>query len=184
MEEQYLETFCPASQEEWKEWLQQHHVLKQSVWLVYYKKKTGVASITWSEAVDEALCFGWIDGKAKPVDDQKFMHFFSRRKPNGTWSKVNKEKIKRLIKTGKMTQAGFEIIKAAKQNGSWTVLDEVEKLIVPSDLEDEFQTKPRSKDYYLSLSRSVRKAILQWLVLAKQPQTWQKGIVEIPELAS
>ena len=89
---------------------------KQSVWLVYYKKKTSRATITWSEAVEEALCFGWIDSKARPVDEERFMQFFSRRKPNGTWSKVNKEKIKQLIDTERMTPAGFETIATAKQN--------------------------------------------------------------------
>lgn len=179
-----IETFYPVSRQAWRAWLEENHRSKQSVWLVYYKKKTSMASITWSEAVDEALCFGWIDSKAKPLDEEKFMQFFSRRKPRGTWSKVNKEKIKRLIDAELMSEAGFETIEAAKQNGSWTILDEVEELIVPEDLQNAFNTWLGSEEYFSGLSKSVRKAMLQWLVLARQPETRQKRISEIAELAS
>jgi uncharacterized protein YdeI (YjbR/CyaY-like superfamily) len=179
-----IELFCPANPQEWRKWLEENHHSKQSVWLVYYKKKAGITTITWSEAVDEALCFGWIDSKAKPLDDEKFMQFFSRRKPNGTWSKVNKEKIKQLIDAKRMTPKGLEVIEKAKQNGSWTILDEVEELIIPKDLEKEFKNKPGSKDFFLSLSRSVRKAMLHRLVFAKQPETRKKRISEIMEHVS
>jgi uncharacterized protein YdeI (YjbR/CyaY-like superfamily) len=134
--------------------------------------------------VDEALCFGWIDSVRKTLDSETFVQFFSKRKPNGTWSRVNKEKIRQLIEAGLMTQAGLESIETAKQNGSWTILDEVEELILPHDLEIEFNTQPGSKDFFLSLSKSVRKAMLQRLVLAKQPETRQKRIREIAELAA
>jgi uncharacterized protein YdeI (YjbR/CyaY-like superfamily) len=179
-----IETFCPASQTEWRKWLKKNHHSKQSVWLVCYKKESNKQTITWSGAVDEALCFGWIDSKRIPVNGEKFMQFFSKRKLNGTWSKVNKEKIKQLIDKGFMMKAGFDIIESSKQNGSWTILDEVEKLIIPKDLIKEFKSRKGSKDFFLSLSKSVRKAILQWIVLAKRPETRQKRIIEIAEIAS
>jgi len=184
MEKKEIETFCPTSRQQWRQWLEENHRSKQAVWLIYYKKKTSIASITWSEAVDEALCFGWIDSKAKALDDEKFMQFFSIRKPKSVWSKVNKEKIRQLMEAGLMTQAGLESIETAKKNGSWTILDEVEELILPNDLEIEFDSKPGSKDFFLSLSKSVRKAMLQWLVLAKQSETRQKRIREIAESAA
>jgi len=184
MEKKEIETFYPTSQQQWRQWLEKNHRSKQAVWLVHYKKKSGVPTISWSEAVDEALCFGWIDSIRKSLDNETFIQFFSRRKPNGTWSKVNKEKIRQLIEAGLMTQAGLESIETAKQNGSWTILDEVEELILPHDLEIEFNTQPGSKDFFLSLSKSVRKAMLQRLVLAKQPETRQKRIREIAELAA
>ena len=112
------------------------------------------------------------------------MQFFSRRKPNGTWSKVNKDKIKRLIEANLMMEAGLQSIERAKQNGSWTILDEVEELSIPKDLEKEFDIQLGSKDYFLSLSKSVRKAILQWLVFAKRPETRQNRIKEIADLAT
>lgn len=183
MQEKESDTFCPTSRKDWRKWLVKNHLSKQSVWLIYYKKKSNISSLNWSEAVEEALCFGWIDSKAKPLDGEKFMQFFSRRKPNGTWSKINKEKIKLLLAAGKMAPAGLEIIERAKQNGSWTILDEVEELILPKDLIKEFKTRPGSKAYFLSLSKSTRKAMLQWLVLAKLPETRQKRINEIVERA-
>lgn len=176
--------FCPANRRQWRRWLQANHRKERSVWLIYYKKKANMPTITWSEAVDEALCFGWIDSTARPVDDEKFMQFFTRRKPGSVWSKINKEKVQRLIDEGLMTPAGYESIEAAKQNGSWSILDQVEELKIPRDLEKEFRSYPGSKAYFKSLSRSVKKSILQWLVLAKRPETRQKRITEIASLAA
>ena len=178
-----METFYPTNKNEWRNWLQENHSLKQSIWLVYYKKATNKPSIAWSEAVDEALCFGWIDSIRKTIDEEKFIQFFSPRKSNGTWSKVNKQKIEHLIDNGLMSDAGYESIRRAKQNGSWTILDEVEELTIPKDLKEEFIKNPNSNEYYLSLSKSVQKAILQWLVLAKRPETRQKRIAHIVERA-
>jgi uncharacterized protein YdeI (YjbR/CyaY-like superfamily) len=181
--ENNIKTFYPKSRQEWREWLQNNHDKEQSVWLIYYKKKSNIPTVIYSEAVDEALCFGWIDSKAKPLDEEKFMQFFSRRKPKSVWSKVNKEKIKRLTDEGLMATAGFEIIEKAKQNGSWTILDEAEALIIPKDLDNEFQKRPNAKKYFFGLSRSDKRNILQWLILAKRQETREKRIVEIVELA-
>ncbi len=184
MQKKVGETFCPTNRQEWRLWLKENHTSKQSIWLVYYKKKTNVPSITYSDAVDEALCFGWIDSTTKSQNDESFMQFFCVRKPKSTWSKVNKAKIKLLIDSGLMTQAGLDSIEKAKQNGSWTILDEVEELIIPIDLEKKFKSNPGSKKFFLSLSKSTRKAILQWLVLAKLPETREKRRSEISELAA
>ncbi|WP_256012236.1 YdeI/OmpD-associated family protein [Desertivirga xinjiangensis] len=178
------EGFCPATRQDWREWLEENHDKQQSVWLIYYKRNSEVRSITYNEAVEEALCFGWIDSTRKSLDDNRFTQFFCKRKPNSVWSKVNKEKVQRLIEEGLMTEAGCKSIETAKQNGSWSILDEVEELIIPKDLEAVFNSHPGSRDYFLSLSRSVRKGILQWLVLAKQEQTRQRRIMEIAELAA
>jgi uncharacterized protein YdeI (YjbR/CyaY-like superfamily) len=183
MTEKNIETICPQSRKQWRQWLQENHDKKQSVWLVYYKKKSNLPTLDWSEAVDEALCFGWIDSKKQSVDEEKYMQFFCRRKSNGTWSKVNKAKIQRLTEEGLMTQAGFNCIETAKLNGLWEILDEVEELIIPEDLDLEFQKRPGLKSYFLSLSMSDRRNILQWLVLAKRQQTRLKRIQEIGELA-
>ncbi|MBA3681358.1 MAG: YdeI/OmpD-associated family protein [Bacteroidetes bacterium] len=181
--QQTMETFCPANKKEWRAWLKKNHSSKQSVWLVQYKVSAGMPTISWSEAVDEALCFGWIDSTRKTLDDKKFIQLFSKRKATSTWSKINKEKVKKLIENKRMTKAGLNCIEIAKQNGSWSILDEVEELIIPKDLEKEFKTKKGSKDFFLSLSRSVKKTMLQWIVLAKLPETRQKRIKEIVEQA-
>ncbi len=141
-------------------------------------------SIAWSEAVDEALCFGWIDSTRVSVDDEKFMQLFSKRKPGSVWSKINKGKVQQLIENGLMMPAGFKSIEIAKQNGSWSILDEVEELIIPQDLQKELKARKGSKEFFLSLNKSSRKAMLQWLVLAKRPETRQKRILEIAELAA
>lgn len=181
--EQEFETFCPKSRQEWREWLEDNHLEKQSIWLIYYKKKTNIPTVTYSDAVDEALCFGWIDSKAKSIDKQKSIQFFSKRKVKSVWSKVNKDKVARLTETGLMAQAGLNSVEIAKQNGSWTILDEAEALIIPNDLELEFQKSPNSKDYFLSLSRSDKRNILQWLTMAKRSETRMKRMEEIVELA-
>src|SRR4051812_37272435 len=94
--ENEIETFCPTSRTSWRKWLQKNHRSRKSVWLVCYKKKSNKPTVVWSDAVDEALCFGWIDSKRITLDEDRFMQFFSQRKVNGTWSKVNKEKIELL----------------------------------------------------------------------------------------
>jgi len=175
--------FYPTSQADWRQWLEENHLSKQSVWLVFYAKSSKKPSISWSEAVDEALCFGWIDSKKIKIDEEKSHQFFSKRKPQSTWSKINKEKVQKLIENGLMTQAGLNSIEVAKQNGSWTILDEVEELIIPKDLEKAFKKYQGSKDYFQSLSKTIRKMMLTSLVLAKRPETRQKRIDEIAELA-
>ena len=179
-----VEVFYPKNQAAWRKWLEKNHLSKQSVWLVFYNKKSKLKSITWSDAVDEALCFGWIDSKKIKIDEETSHQFFSKRKPKSTWSKINKDKIARLIEQEKMSQAGMESIEKAKENGSWTILDEVEELIMPADLEIAFNQKPHAITYYLSLSKSVKKIILSWLLFAKTTETRQKRIREIVDQAS
>ena len=184
MKENETGTFYPSDRQQWRQWLQENHDKQQSVWLVYYRIKSGIPTISWSEAVDEALCFGWIDSTKKTIDNEQFIQFFSRRKATSTWSKVNKEKVQRLTEAGLMMQTGFDSIETAQQNGSWSILDDVEELVIPKDLQAAFKKHKGSETYFLGLSRSVRKSMLQWLVLAKRPETRTKRIEEISELAA
>lgn len=183
MKKESIEEFYPKSQHEWRQWLQENHDQKQSVWVVYYKKKTGLPSLNHSEAVDQALCFGWIDSTCLSAVDGKYIQFFCRRKPRSVWSKINKTKIENLLEKGLMAPAGLKCIEIAKQNGYWPMLDEVEELTVPEDLAVAFMTRPGAEDYFMSLSKSAKKGILQWLVLARRPETRQKRINEIADLA-
>lgn len=174
-----IESFCPTSKQDWRKWLEKNHEHKQGVWLIQYKAKTNKPTVTWSEAVDEALRFGWIDSIGKSIDDETHKQFFSKRKPNSTWSKINKDKVAQFIADGRMAPAGLKAIDIAKQNGSWTILDEVEALVIPEDLEQAFKQHDGAKDFFLSLSKSVKKMILQWIVLAKREETRQKRIDEV-----
>lgn len=184
MNKQEIEEFYPKTKQHLRKWLQKNHLTKDAVWLIFYKKHTGKPTVTWSDAVDEALCFGWIDSKAETIDKDTLRHYFCKRKPNSTWSKINKKKIEALTAKGLMTQAGFKVIDIAKQNGSWTILDEVEELTIPPALEKAFATFENSKDFFSSLSNSKKKVLLQWIVLAKTDTTRQKRILEIAENAS
>ncbi|WP_310589581.1 YdeI/OmpD-associated family protein [Dyadobacter sp. CY356] len=152
--------------------------------MIYHKKSAQVPTLTWSEAVDEALCFGWIDSISKPLDSERFMQFFSKRKPKSGWSKINKDKVEKLIEAGLMTEAGFAVIEAAKQNGSWFLLDEVEKIVIPADLQQAIAGNPIAYDFFQTLSRTDKRNLLQWLILAKKNETRQKRIYEIIEFAS
>lgn len=184
MTPQETDTFYPSSPQEWRQWLEKNHEMKESVWLVYDKNTSNKRPLTWSESVDEALCFGWIDSKAKSIDDGKYMQFFSKRKPKSPWSKINKAKIEKLIAEGRMTQAGLDCIEKAKQNGSWTILDEVEELVVPEDFAKALEANSIAKEYFHGLSKSVRKHMLTWIAFAKQAETREKRINEIAVCAS
>lgn len=184
MPKKEIETYCPNSRRDWRKWLEKNHQSKQSVWLVYFKSSTNVASVSWSEAVDEALCFGWIDSTKKTIDKERYMQYFSRRKPNSTWSKINKEKVAKLIQNNLMTEAGFESIETAKQNGTWSLMDDVEKLIIPEDLRIALNKNESSMEFFQSQSKSIKKGMLYWVVIAKRIETRKKRIAEIARLAA
>jgi uncharacterized protein YdeI (YjbR/CyaY-like superfamily) len=177
------EVYYPKSKGQWRKWLEKNHKKKDSVWIVFYKQNAGKPGLTWSEAVDEALCFGWIDSLKKKLDDERSVQFFSKRKPSSTWSKINKEKIKKLTAEGLMREAGLESIKTAKKNGSWTILDDVEKLIIPDDLQKALKTNKGAGEFFLTLSKSNKKMLLQWVKMAKTEGTRERRIKEIAEHA-
>ncbi|MDE3744157.1 YdeI/OmpD-associated family protein [Maribacter polysaccharolyticus] len=184
MSKKEIETYYPKSQTDWRNWLEKNHQLKQSVWLVFYKKSTKIASISWSESVDEALCFGWIDSTKKTIDEERYIQYFSKRKPNSIWSKVNKDKVEYLTSKKLIREAGYKSIETAKENGSWFIMDEVEALILPKALKEEFDKRKGALEYYESLSKSAKKILLSWIVLAKKTETKQKRIIKIAENAS
>jgi uncharacterized protein YdeI (YjbR/CyaY-like superfamily) len=174
----------PTSQEEWRTWLEENHIEQDAVWVVMYKKASPFPTVTWSETVDVALCYGWIDSVRRPHDEFSSLQYYSKRKAKSTWSKINKDKVEILIEQGLMKEAGLKSIKIAKENGSWTFLDAVDALIVPEDLKAAFDELPGSEVYFESLSKSARKLMLYWILSAKRPETRAKRIAEIAENAS
>lgn len=173
-----LDSFWPTTRQQWRAWLEQHHATKQAIWLIYAKKASALPGITYAEAVEEALCFGWIDSRAQPIDQDTYQQFFSPRKPASGWSKVNKKRIQRL-----MRDVVLRCIDQAKQDGSWEMLDDIEALIIPADLEQAWQESPATKTYFSTLCRSDKRALLLGLVLAKRAVTRQKRINELIQLA-
>lgn len=179
-----MNSYCPKDKEDWRNWLEKNHLIKDSIWLIIHKKASPNPNLTWSEAVDEALCFGWIDSTKKSIDNEKYIQYFCKRKPRSNWSKVNKDKVKILIEQGLMKEAGRKSIEIAKENGSWTILDDVEALVIPEDLKEEFGKHKGSREYFDSLSKSAKKILLYWVISAKRKETRQKRVLEIAENAS
>jgi uncharacterized protein YdeI (YjbR/CyaY-like superfamily) len=179
-----VEDYCPYDINDWRKWLKWNHDKKEAVWLIFYKKKSINYNLSWSESVDEALCFGWIDSVKRTIDTEKYKQYFSKRKAKSNWSKINKDKVRILIEQGLMEEEGYKSIEIAKENGSWTILDEVEALVIPEDLKEEFANNKGSIEYFGSLSKSVKKILLHWVVSAKRKETKQKRILEIVKNAS
>ncbi|MCT4559887.1 MAG: YdeI/OmpD-associated family protein [Crocinitomicaceae bacterium] len=169
-------TFYASSKGNWRQWLMEHHAKEERIWLIYYKKDTGKPSLTWSEAVDEALCFGWVDSTKKTIDEERYMQLFSPRKKNSTWSAVNKKKVAILEAEGLMHPAGMACIEMAKKNGMWNFLDDVENLLVPEDFKKALKRKPAYFSFYESLSDSNKKGCLHFLKMAKREETRKKRI--------
>ncbi|WP_422354225.1 YdeI/OmpD-associated family protein [Roseivirga pacifica] len=184
MTEKPQATFYPKSRAEWRTWLSENHESAQSIWLIYYRSSSNKPSLSWSNAVDEALCFGWIDSTKKTIDKESYMQYFSKRKPNSMWSKINKEKVDKLIEENLMTDTGFQSIVVAKENGSWNALDDVEALIVPKDLKEALASNLEAMVFFNGLSNSAKKLLLHWVTFAKRPETRKKRIVELVESAS
>jgi uncharacterized protein YdeI (YjbR/CyaY-like superfamily) len=173
----------PTTRAEWRAWLEQNHTRTQGIWLISYKTATGKPRVTYDEAVEEALCFGWIDSKANTLDDERSMQWYSPRKPRTGWSGLNKERVERLIAAGLMAAAGQSKIEAARQDGSWNALDAVEALIIPPDLDAALAAYPAARLYFDAFPRSAKRAILAWIAAAKTPGTRAKRIAETARLA-
>lgn len=179
MSKKERKTFYPKEKQHWRAWLDEYHAREESIWLVCYKKNSAKHNIEWGEAVDEALCFGWIDSTRVSVDEEHFLQYFTKRKAKSNWSKINKQKVAHLIEKGLMTEAGFLSIRTAKSNGSWESSTEIENLIVPEELAKELEKNTVANTFFNGLSNSVKKSILMWIAQAKKNETRTKRIQEI-----
>ncbi|WP_158838095.1 YdeI/OmpD-associated family protein [Polaribacter sp. L3A8] len=164
---------------EWRNWLSKNHDSSNGIHLIFYKVAHKNESMRWEEAVKVALCFGWIDATVRSLGDGKRKQYFCQRKPKSVWSAVNKKHIKNLMADDLMHQKGLEIIKIAKQNGSWAALDDVEKGIIPEDLQNEFDANKTAFANFKNFAPSYRKSYLYWLKQAKRETTRQNRIIEI-----
>jgi uncharacterized protein YdeI (YjbR/CyaY-like superfamily) len=183
MEKDGVKTFHAKDQKTWRAWLKKNHSKEKSVWLIICKKDSSIPSVYYREAVDEALCFGWIDSKPNKRDEESYFQFFAKRNPKSNWSKINKEKVTKLIKLGKMEKAGLEMVALAKKTGTWDVLNEVEEIVVPVDLQKAFTKNKIAATNFEAFPRSTKKGILDWILNAKRPETRQKRIDETVNLA-
>ncbi len=174
----------PRTRQEWRRWLEQNHGRPEGVWLVSFKKGTGKPRFDYEEAVEEALCFGWVDSKPNKLDDERSMLWFAPRKPGTGWSKINKERVERLIAAGLMRPAGLAKVQAAKRDGSWAALDAIEALEIPDDLARQLRANKAARLNFAAFPRSVKRAILEWIVSAKKPETRLRRIQETVNAAA
>jgi len=168
------------SRDEWHTWLEKNHNKSNEAWLVHYKKSSSKKSVNHFDAVEEALCFGWIDSKLKKIDDESFILKYSPRKKKSVWSKINKEKAEELISLGKMTQAGLDKIEEAKRQGLWdTAYTNLVKDRLPSDLKKALMVNKMAWANFQKFANSYRNMYIGWVKGAKTKETREKRIDEV-----
>jgi uncharacterized protein YdeI (YjbR/CyaY-like superfamily) len=170
----------------WREWLKANHDREDEIWLIYYKKATGIPSLDYHDTLDEALCYGWVDSLIKKIDEQKYARKFTPRRKDSKWSLVNKKRAEQLIRDRLMTEHGLVRVEAARKSGSWDA--PVEKPMLDFSMPDEFaqalRNNPRAEETFNNLAPSYQKQYLGWIITAKRAQTLQKRIKESIRLLS
>jgi uncharacterized protein YdeI (YjbR/CyaY-like superfamily) len=154
---------------EWRAWLAANHATVKGAWLVLWKRRSGRTAMTYEDAVEEALCFGWIDGRMNRLDDDRMIQWFAPRRPRSTWARTNKERVERLEAAGLMTDAGRAVIAVAQANGSWNSLDQIDDLVMPADLEAALGAQDGARAHFDSRSVSTRRMALGWVTQVKSP---------------
>jgi uncharacterized protein YdeI (YjbR/CyaY-like superfamily) len=161
--------FEPRDRADWRRWLRRNHDSVSGVWLVFLKGNR--RQISYADSVEEALCFGWIDSTLNPIDAARYMQLFTRRKPKSGWSRINKDRVVRLMRDGLMAAAGLAAIDLAKQHGGWEKLDAIESLTVPPELEAALTRHPKARANFSAFSPFSRKMYLYWINGAKRAET-------------
>jgi uncharacterized protein YdeI (YjbR/CyaY-like superfamily) len=168
-----------ANQQEWEAWLEENHFQSRGVRLQIAKKNTGLTSVSYAEALDSALCYGWIDSRKEKLDDQSWVQRFGPRGKNSIWSQVNKEKVERLTLEGRMKPAGLQAVETAKQNGRWEAAYEPQsRSSLPAELEAAFAEHPRAREFYETLDSQNKYAFAFRIHNAKKPETRRKKAEE------
>jgi len=170
---------APGDRAEWRRWLQENHASSAGVWLLIAKKGSGAAGLSHNDAVEEALCFGWIDSRVRRLDEWHFHQWYCPRRLGSIWSAPNKARVARLIEAGLMAPAGLAKIEAALADGSWEILDQVEALEVPDDLAAALAANPKAASGFAAMAPSERKQYLYWVLSAKRPDTRAKRIAAL-----
>jgi uncharacterized protein YdeI (YjbR/CyaY-like superfamily) len=171
------------TREELRSWLSAHAADSPSVWLVTWRRGTGRPAPSYDDVVEEALCFGWIDSTARTFDDERSGLRLAPRKKGSGWARTNKTRLERLERDGLLTEAGRMVVERAKQDGSWSLLDEVENLAVPDDLAAELGARPPARENFDAFPRGIRRGILEWIVQAKRAETRRRRVEETAVLA-
>ena len=179
-----LPTLQPRSRKAWRAWLEKNHASSSGTWVVYAKKHTGIDSVPYAEAVEEALCFGWIDSLVHPIDDARYKQIFTPRKQSSAWSPLNKKRVEKLMADGQMTSAGMRMIELAKSNGKWDAHAQTEALTMPAELKKALNGNASAKKNWPTYTVSQQKAFLRMLHDAKTPETRAKRVARILDIVS
>ncbi len=179
-----IELFEPADRKAWRAWLERNHRTVKAVCLVLTKKGARKPTVSYIEAMEEAVAFGWIDSRGNRLDEDRFRLIFTRRKPGSVWAPSNKERVRRLTKAGRMAPAGLEIVAAARKDGSWSAYDDIERLRSPKDLLSALARVPRAEAFFSASCKTYKKQALYWIMSAKRPETRAKRIAKIVRLAA
>lgn len=179
-------TLYVTDRAEWRRWLQSHYSTESEIWLIYYKKHSGRPRIPYDEAVEEALCFGWIDGIVKRIDEEKFAQRFTPRKKNSQWSDLNRARVKKLIEEGRMTEAGLATISEAvlKGDGSNQKREKDYSIEVPAYFQKALNANKAARENFNKMARSYRRDYVKWVAAAKREETRERRIREAIELLS
>lgn len=184
MKDKELPLLQPASRRAWRAWLRKNHNSSPGIWLVYAKKHTGISSLSYADAVEEALCFGWIDSLVHPIDDSLYKQIFTPRKTKSRWSSLNKKRVERLIAAGQVTAAGMKAIEIAKKTGTWDAHAETEALTIPPELKKALNADAAAKKNWPAYTESQRKAFLRMVADAKTDETRAKRVARVLEIVS
>ena len=176
-------TLTFTTRQEWRKWLEDHHNSETEVWLIYFKKHTGKPTIPYDDAVEEALCFGWIDGLVKRLDQERYTQRYTPRKKKSIWSESNKARVKKMISEGKMTPAGLALVELAKKSGEWDKASSREMPTVPPDLKKALAGNPKAEENFNNFAPSYWKQYLWWVDSAKREETRQRRIREVVKRA-
>lgn len=182
-------TFYPRTPSAWRAWLRKNHTRKKEVWVVFYKKHTGRKALAYVDAVEEALCYGWIDGQLRRIDDEKHMLRFSPRRPGSVWAPSNIKRVRKLIRERRMTAAGLKLFRAAKLETRTaltvkTVMKKYKRIVVPPDLRRALASKPIALKHFLGYPPSFRLLAIHWVRNAKKLETRQRRIKNVVSNAS
>jgi uncharacterized protein YdeI (YjbR/CyaY-like superfamily) len=168
----------------WHAWLEANHASARGVWLVTWRRRTGRPTLSYEDAIQEALCFGWVDSTGGHLDDDRGKLYFAPRKPRSVWAASNKARVEKLIREGRMTPAGLAAIERARANGSWSLLESSDRLEVPDDLAAALEAHPPADASFAAFPPSARKMMLGWLATARRPETRARRIERIAEAAA
>jgi uncharacterized protein YdeI (YjbR/CyaY-like superfamily) len=168
---------------EWRKWLEENYDKEKEIWLIYFKKHTKKTRIPYDDAVEEALCFGWIDSIVKRIDNEKYMQKFTPRKSKSLWSEANKKRVKMMIDQGRMTEAGLNKIREARKSGSWTESTPIfDSRQVPEELKQAFSRNKKAYEFYRNLTPTYKKQYNWWIISATRKETRQKRVLKAIEL--